>query len=149
MDVVGVRSRPADDAVGPEQLEQALADADFLVVTLPRTPKTLGLVGREVLQSMKPGSVLINISRGGIVDEQALMDALRSGPLASAVLDVFETEPLPPESPLWDLENVVITPHTGDIAGWESKVAELFCDNLERFRSGQKLMNLVDAERGY
>ena len=98
---------------------------------------------------MKAGSVLINISRGGIVDEDALTAVLRDGPLAFAVLDVFETEPLPGESPLWDVENLLITPHTGDILGWESRVAELFCRNLERWRSGETLENLVDPEKGY
>ena len=149
IDVVGVRSRPADNAVGIESLEQTLADADFLAVTLPRTPQTLGLVGENVLRSMRTGSALINISRGGIVDESALTAALKDGPLAFAVLDVFETEPLPGESPLWDVENLLITPHTGDIHGWESRVAELFCRNLERWRSGEMLENLVDPEKGY
>lgn len=149
VEVVGVRSRPAENAIGIDQLGGALADADFLAVTLPRTPETLGLVGADVLRAMKPGSVLINISRGGIVDEEALVAALKDKSLACAVVDVFETEPLPEDSPLWDVENLVITPHTGDIAGWEAKVVELFCRNLDRWRSGETLENLVDPERGY
>ena len=149
LQVVGVRARPQGDAVGVDQLIEVLEDADFLAVTLPRTKKTLGLVSESVLVSMKPGSVLVNISRGGIVDERALARALRDGTLRGAVLDVFETEPLPAESELWDLANVVITPHTGDIEGWQSKVVELFCANLERFRAGKPLENVVDPERGY
>ena len=147
--VVGVRSRPQGDAVGVDRLTEVLEDADFLAVTLPRTDQTIGLVGEKVLAAMKPGSVLVNISRGGIVDEKALVRVLRGGALRGAVVDVFESEPLPPESELWDLPNVVITPHTGDIEGWQSRVVELFCANLERFRVGEPLENLVDPERGY
>ena len=135
--------------MGVDQLIEVLEDADFLAVTLPRTEKTLGLVSESVLASMKPGSVLVNISRGGIVDERALASMLRDGALRGAVLDVFETEPLPPESELWDLKNLVITPHTGDIEGWQSKVVELFCANFERFRAGRSLENVVDPDRGY
>ena len=149
LEVIGVRTRPQGDAVGVDQLIEVLEDADFLAVTLPRTEKTLGLVSANVLASMKPGSVLVNISRGGIVDERALARRLRDGPLRGAVLDVFETEPLPAESELWDLANVVITPHTGDSEGWQSKVVELFCANFERFRAGEPLRNLVDPVRGY
>ena len=149
LQVTGVRSRPQGDAVGVDQLIEVLEDADFLAVTLPRTEKTLGLVSESVLASMKPGSVLVNISRGGIVDERALASMLRDGALRGAVLDVFETEPLPPESELWDLKNLVITPHTGDIEGWQSKVVELFCANFERFRAGRPLENVVDPDRGY
>ncbi len=118
-------------------------------MTLPLTSRTKGLVGADVLQSMKSGSVLINLSRGTIVDETALRKALEEGPLRGAVMDVFEREPLPSDSPLWDLPNLVITPHTGDIQGWRQKVAELFCDNLERHLAGEPLQNVVDAERGY
>ena len=149
LQVIGVRARPQGDAVGVDQLIEVLEDADFLAVTLPRTEKTLGLVSEKVLASMKLGSVLVNISRGGIVDERALVRMLRDGPLRGAVLDVFETEPLPAESELWDLANVVITPHSGDIEGWQSKVVELFCANLERFRAGEPLKNVIDPERGY
>jgi phosphoglycerate dehydrogenase-like enzyme len=106
-------------------------------------------VSGDILAAMKPGSVLINIARGGIVDEGALAKALREGPLRGAVMDVFATEPLPKESELWALPNLVITPHTGDIQGWQRKVAELFCDNLERWLEGAPLRNLVDPDRGY
>jgi phosphoglycerate dehydrogenase-like enzyme len=155
MRVLGVKARPAtppegvDEVHGVERLEEVASRSDFLAVTLPLTPKTRGLVGDAVIQSMKPGSVLINLSRGTIVDERALAKALREGPLRGAVSDVFEKEPLPEESPLWDLENLVITPHTGDIQGWREKVAELFCENLARRRAGEPLSNVVDPDRGY
>ncbi len=155
MRVVGVKAHPStpppgvDEVHGVERLQEIAARSDFLAITLPLTPRTKGLVGADVLQSMKSGSVLINLSRGTIVDETALRKALEQGPLRGAVMDVFEREPLPPDSPLWDLPNLVITPHTGDIQGWRQKVAELFCDNLERRLAGEPLRNVVDAERGY
>jgi phosphoglycerate dehydrogenase-like enzyme len=155
MRVVGIKARPemapeeVDEVHGVDRLRDVVADADFLAVTLPLTPATRGIVDAEVLQSMKPGAVLINVSRGGIVDESALVAALTNGPLGGAVCDVFATEPLPEASELWDLENLVITPHTGDIQGWQARVAELFCDNLERRRAGEPLLNRVDPARGY
>jgi phosphoglycerate dehydrogenase-like enzyme len=98
---------------------------------------------------MKRGSVLINLSRGTIVDEPALVKALKAGPLRGAVMDVFAQEPLPKDSELWDLPNLILTPHTGDIQGWREKVAELFCENFARRRAGKTLKNVVDSERGY
>jgi phosphoglycerate dehydrogenase-like enzyme len=155
MRVLGVKARPStppegvDEVHGVERLREVAGRSDFLAVTLPLTPETRGLVGREVLQSMKPGSVLINLSRGTVVDEAALREALLKGPLRGAVMDVFEKEPLPAENPLWDTPNLVITPHTGDIQGWREKVADLFCDNLRRRLLGEPLRNVVDPERGY
>jgi phosphoglycerate dehydrogenase-like enzyme len=155
MRVLGLRARPGalpdgvDEVHGVERLVSIAGRSDFLAVTLPLTPRTKGLVGEEVLQAMKQGSVLINLSRGTIVDETALQRALEKGALRGAVMDVFEREPLPRESPLWDVPNLVITPHTGDIEGWREKVAELFCDNLGRRLAGEPLRNVVDPERGY
>ncbi len=155
MQVIGLRARPGappegvDEVHGVESLEEVASRTDFLAVTLPLTPRTKGLLGDEVLQSLKPDSVLINLSRGTIVDERALVKALSTGPLRGAVMDVFEQEPLPEGSELWDLPNLVITPHTGDIQGWREKVAELFCDNFERRRAGERLRNVVDPDRGY
>ncbi len=155
MRVLGVRARPGsppegvNEVHGVEHLLDVASQSDFLAVTLPLTPKTSGLVGEQVLQSMKPGSVLINISRGTIVDENALVKALASGPLRGAVMDVFAQEPLPEESAVWDVPNLIITPHTGDILGWREKVAELFCDNLARRLAGEPLRNVVDPDRGY
>ena len=155
MRVLGVRAHPGkppegvDEVHGVEHLSEIASRSDFLAVTLPLTPKTRGLVDDRVFQSMKPGSVLINLSRGTIVEERALVKALAAGPLRGAVMDVFASEPLPKESELWDLPNLVITPHTGDIQGWREKVADLFCENLARRRAGETLKNVVDPERGY
>jgi len=155
MRVLGLKAHPCeppdgvDEVHGVERLSEVARQSDFLTVTLPLTPKTRGLVDERVLQSMKPGSVLINLSRGTIVDENALSKALGAGPLRGAVMDVFAEEPLPKESELWDLPNLVITPHTGDIQGWREKVGDLFCENLARRRSGEPLKNVVDPERGY
>jgi phosphoglycerate dehydrogenase-like enzyme len=157
MRVVGVKARPeiapagvrVDEVRGVEHLREVASEADFLAVTLPLTPRTRGIVDGRALQSMKRGSVLIDVSRGGIVDERALVTALREGPLAGAVRDVFDEEPLPPESELWNLDNLVVTPHTGDIEGWQRRVVELFCENLERWRAGRALENVVDPGRGY
>jgi len=155
MRVLGVRAHPGkppegvDEVHGVEHLSEIASRSDFLAVTLPLTPKTRGLVDDRVFQSMKRGSVLINLSRGTIVEERALVKALAAGPLRGAVMDVFALEPLPKESELWDLPNLVITPHTGDIHGWREKVADLFCENLARGRAGETLKNVVDPERGY
>ena len=155
MRVLGVRAHPGkppegvDEVHGVEHLSEIASRSDFLAVTLPLTPKTRSLVDDRVFQSMKRGSVLINLSRGTIVEERALVKALAAGPLRGAVMDVFASEPLPKESELWDLPNLVITPHTGDIQGWREKVAELFCENLARRRAGETLKNVVDPERGY
>ena len=153
--VIGVRTHPqpsehADEVVGTDRLHDALGKADFVLNVLPLTEETRGLFNAEVIATMKPGACLINTGRGHIVEENALVAAIESGRLGGAVLDVFATEPLPPESPLWTLENVVITPHTaGDMVNWEDDVTDLFCNNLERWIKGETLANIVDPARGY
>ncbi len=153
--VIGVRAHPkpsehADEVVGTDRLQDALGKADFVLNVLPLTEETRGLFNAEVIATMKPGACLINTGRGHIVEENALVAAIESGRLGAAVLDVFATEPLPPESPLWTLENVVITPHTaGDMVNWEDDVTDLFCNNLERWIKGETLANIVDPARGY
>jgi phosphoglycerate dehydrogenase-like enzyme len=155
MEVVGIRARPAPtehvDRVEPmEQLHAVLGRADFVVVCLPLTPATRGLVDAAAFAAMQPGAVLVDVSRGSIVRQAALIAALRSGRLRGAVLDVFETEPLPLDNPLWDLENVIVTPHCSSIYdGWEQRSVEMFCDNLERWKRGEPLRNIVDPGRGY
>ena len=126
-----------------------MSQANYLAVTLPLTPGTRGLLSAEILSSMKTGSVLVNISRGGIVDEAALVNVLHKGPLRGAVFDVFENEPLPKDSKLWDAENLIITPHTGDIRGAKKRVAELFVKNLDLWQREEPLLNPVDPVRGY
>lgn len=127
-----------------------LAESDFLVVAAPLTPGTRGLLGADALALMKPGAYLINVSRGQIVDEPALVAALQSGKLAGAGLDVFATEPLPADSPLWDLPEVLITPHQAAAsANTMKRIMSLLGENLQRFARGEGLLNLVDKRLGY
>jgi phosphoglycerate dehydrogenase-like enzyme len=155
MRVIGVRSSPrtspaADRVVGLDGLHSVLGEADHVAVTLPLTPATRGLFGAAELARLRPEAHLVNVSRGGIVDEAALLHALTSGALAGATLDVFEAEPLPPDSPFWGLENVLVTPHSSsDIEGWHDRVLDLFSDNLGCWLDGRPLRNVVGSARGY
>jgi phosphoglycerate dehydrogenase-like enzyme len=156
--VVAVRRTPGaaaespdvDAVYSPGGLRPLLGESDYVVLIAPLTPETAGLLGKAELAAMKPGAVLINIGRGQLVDEPALIDALRSGRLGGAALDVFATEPLPQDSPLWDLPNVLVTPHSMSTALDENeRLVDLFCDNLRRYLAGQPLRNVFDAARGY
>jgi glyoxylate/hydroxypyruvate reductase A len=134
----------------PAGLGALLAESDYVVLIVPFTPDTAGLLGAREIALMKPGAVLINIARGQLVDEPALIDALRSGHLGGAALDVFATEPLPANSPLWDLPNVLVTPHSMSTAlGENEALVELFCENLRRYLAGEALRNVFDRGRGY
>ncbi len=153
--VLGTRRRPGpvphvDRVLGPEGLQEVLENSDYVVLTLPLVPATRGLLGRQELRRMKPHAVLVNVGRGGLVDEEALVEALREGRLRGAALDTFATEPLPPDSPLWTLPNVLLSPHVaGDFHGYRDRVVGLFCDNLRRYLAGEPLRNVVDREAGY
>ncbi len=153
--IIGLRAHPAatphvDRVEGTDALPSLLPEADFLVLSVPLTAATRGLIDRAAFARLKPGAVLIDVSRGGVVRHEALLEALDSGRLKGAALDVFETEPLPPESPLWGRENVILTPHCSSVyEGWEQRSIEMFCDNLERWRRGEPLANVVDPGRGY
>jgi len=153
--VIGVRKQPApvehvEHVYGPDELCEALEDADFVVLIVALTPGTRGLIGKEEFEAMKPGAFLINVARGPVVVEHDLVEALQNQVIAGAALDVFEKEPLPPESPLWNMDNVLITPHNAGIRpDYIYAVANLFCDNLERYRSGQPLFNVVNREECY
>ena len=154
MRVIGLRTAPgsspyAEKVLAIEELDSCLAEAHFVALTLPRTDRTRGLFDAARLARFKPGSYLINIARGDIVDEAALIQALKDGPIAGAAIDVFSTEPLPADSPFWDIENVIVTPHTGDPKDWERRAVEVFCDNLERYMRGEELINIVLPDRGY
>jgi glyoxylate/hydroxypyruvate reductase len=139
-----------DLLVPPGQLSALLQEVDALVLACPHTPDTEGLIGERELRSMKRGSVLINIARGVIVDEQALIAALRDGHLGGAALDVARREPLAADSPLWDLPNVLISPHSASTADTENaKLTDLFCENLRRYLRGDALLNVFDRERLY
>ncbi|MDQ3069414.1 MAG: D-2-hydroxyacid dehydrogenase, partial [Acidobacteriota bacterium] len=120
------------------------------IITAPHTPETDHLFDREMLARMKRGSLLVNVGRGRIVDEAALAEALRTGAPGGAALDVFETEPLPAASPLWDMDGVILTPHVAGfgVDFWEGLV-DLFSRNLERWQRGEPLENVVDKQRGY
>ncbi|MEW2395190.1 D-2-hydroxyacid dehydrogenase [Streptomyces sp. NPDC046862] len=128
----------------------ALAEADYVVLAAPLTPATHHMVDASVLAAMKPGARLVNVGRGGLVDEEALARHLAEGRLAGAALDVFAQEPLLPASPLWDMPGVIVSPHTaGEVTGWRGDLADLFLDNLGRWGEGRPLRNVVDKEKGY
>ncbi len=157
MSVTAVRGRPdqpapdeVDRVFGPDQLQKAVSDAHYVVLALPETPDSIGMFGEPVLAAMRSDAVLLNVARGSIVDEVALVDALRRGSLRGAALDVFMREPLPADSPLLELSNVLATPHTGAVSPrfWERQT-DLMADNLARFLRGDTLVNLVDKQRGY
>lgn len=155
MEVVGVNrsGAPAGDdveVVPVSRLASVIGRGDWVVVVTPLTAQTRGLIGAEVLGQLKPGSVLIDVGRGGVVDEDALRRGLDAGRPATAVLDVFAREPLPPSDPLWTHPAVILTPHVSGFApAYESEVLRLVADNLRRFQSGQPLLNHVDGARGY
>ena len=139
-----------DRVGGPETLPELLAESDFIVLAAPLTPETREMINAETLAMVKPGSWLINVARGRLIDERALLRALDDGPLGGAVLDTFHDEPLPPDSPFYAMPNVIVTPHTS----WSSgrvldRSVELFCDNLRRFAAGEPLLNVVDPNAGY
>jgi phosphoglycerate dehydrogenase-like enzyme len=156
MDVLAVRRNPADDPAPahaqwpPERLPELLERSDYVVLAPPLTSETRGLIGAAEIARMRPGAVLINLGRGPLVDEAALIRALESGALAGAALDVFDQEPLPPESPLWGFPQVILTPHVSGLGErlWERAI-ELFARNLAAFREGRPLENLVDKKAGY
>ena len=151
VDAQAVDGTPFTDEVWPvSRLDDLLEQADVVVVACPLTGETRHMIGAPELARMKPDAYLIVVSRGGIVDEDALADALRAGHLAGAALDVTEVEPLPADHPLWDVPRLLLTPHTaGASARKERRVVEIFCDNLRRFQNGEPLINLVDKARGY
>ena len=144
------RTRSVDMLFSQDQLPQLLSDSDFVVLALPLTPETNKLIGQEELRTMKPTAYLINVARGSIVDEAALTRALEENWIAGAGLDVFVTEPLPVESRLWELPNVIFSPHVAaEIVDYDLQATRLFADNLRRYLSGKRLRNVVDKKRGY
>jgi phosphoglycerate dehydrogenase-like enzyme len=135
---------------GPEALPRLLETSDFVVLAVPLTPETEGIIDAEALAAMHRGAYLINIARGRLVDERALERALREGRLGGAVLDTFREEPLPPDSPLWNVPNLIVTPHTSwSTGGALDRSVALFAANLERYRRGEPLLNVVDPALGY
>ena len=135
---------------GQEELHDMLPRCEYLVVAAPHTPRTERMLGAAEFALLPQGALFINIGRGQIVDEAALIEALRDGHLGGAALDVFEVEPLPADSPLWDMPNVLISPHSASTSDRENgRITDLFCENLRRFLAGEPLLNVLDPERMY
>jgi phosphoglycerate dehydrogenase-like enzyme len=157
MRVTGIRRRLdqpvppfVERIVGPDELNSALEGADVLVISAPFVRETDRLIGPQQIGLLNRGALVINVARGRIVDEAALLQGLSSGRLGGAVLDVFEREPLDPSSPLWTLPNVIVSPHcAGARPDHWSDVVDLFGENLSRFRRGDPLLNMVNSEAGY
>jgi len=155
MRVVGLRMRPApepmvDRVYRPTELPALLEESDHVVIALPLTPETHHLIGEKQLRTMKPSACLINVARGKIVDEPALIEALKRGWIAGAGLDVFESEPLPHSSELWTLPNVIVSPHMAAISPYYmDRAIKVFCENLARFRAGEALLHEFDWDAGY
>ncbi len=143
-------STNVDRLVRPVDLNELLAESDFAVLSLPLTKETVGMIGEKQLKSMKPTGILINVSRGRIIQENKLVQALKRGWIAGAGLDTFENEPLPENSELWGFKNVIITPHiAGDTPHYPERLTNLFTENLNRFIHKQSLINVVDKNLGY
>ena len=139
-----------DEVMPASDLDDLLKASDIVALCVPGTPETRNLIGERELKLMGPETYLINVARGSVVDEPALVRALKEGWIAGAGLDVFRVEPLPTESELWDLHNVIMAPHiTGDVIGYDALIADLLCRNLERYIKGRDLINLVDKKIGY
>ncbi len=139
-----------DELAGIETLRNRLPEADAIVMSLPLTDATRGLIDAAAIAAIKPGATLVNIGRGAVVDEDALIEALRGGRLAGAALDVFAAEPLDADSPLWELPNVLLSPHTAGLSMHENeRIVALFVDNLRRYLRGDELLNRVDPELLY
>ena len=157
MTVNGVRARPApcegvDRVVGPADMHAVLGESDWVIIVTPLTAETENLFDAAAFAALKPGAFLVNMARGRVMDEAAMVAALRSGRLAGASIDVFAEEPLPAESPLWDEPGLHITPHAAGFLTYEdydTRGTELFLDNLDRFLKGEPLININDPVRGY
>ena len=140
----------ADELLPPSGLLRLLGESDFVVLAVPLTDETRHLIGQAELRAMKESGMLINIARGAVVDQPALVRALKEGSIAGAGLDVFEEEPLPADSELWRMENVIVSPHiSGGTEIYNQRAVGIFCDNLRRYLAEEPLVNLADHKRGY
>lgn len=145
-----VGRRAADGVHAFDELPGLLPDTDHLVLAAPLTDATRGMLHAGTIALLPERARVINVGRGPLIVQDDLVEALRGGRIAGAALDVFEVEPLPADSPLWAMENVLVSPHmSGDVVGWKDMLVELFVDNLTRYRDGRELRNVVDKERGY
>lgn len=149
----GSRSRDSFAKMFPvKQILEAVQGADIVAACLPLTDETAGLIDRRVLECLRPGAIFLNVGRGKTVNQQDLIDALRGGGLAGAMLDVAQEEPMPPDCPLWDMENVIITPHVSGSdqdAANAAEIFSIFMDNLARYFAKEPLINIVDKKKGY
>ncbi|MCP3798235.1 D-2-hydroxyacid dehydrogenase [Allokutzneria sp. A3M-2-11 16] len=151
---IGRRARADDPDFGTvhaaDRLVEHLPDADFVIAVAPLTEHTKGMFDSRAFDAMRSTARLVNVGRGELVVTSDLVDALRDRVIAGAALDVFETEPLPPDSPLWTMENVLVSPHmSGDFVGWRDALVEVFADNFRRWRADRDLRNVVDKQLGY
>lgn len=158
MRVIAVRRRPqlsagdehVDEVFGLDRMLEVVPRCDYVVAAAPLTPETKALISDAVFAAMKPSAVIMNVGRGPVIDEAAMVRALESGRIRGAALDVFETEPLPESSPLWEMENVLLSPHCADhTATWLDDAMQFFLDNFERYAKGEPLENVVDKRAGY
>lgn len=155
MRVLGIRKtvQPTpnvDEVFAHDRLHELLGQSDFVVVTAPKTPETEGMLDEAAFRAMKTTAHCICFSRGGIADDAALLRALREGWIAGAGLDAHSEEPLPPDSPFWDLPNAIVTPHNGaSTPSTRQRGIDIFVDNLRRYQAGQPLINLIDKQAGY
>ena len=155
LEVIGTRAWPqpmehVDEVFSATDLPELLPRADFIAVATPLTPQTRGLIGTAEIQRMKKGTILADVSRGHVIHQTALLGALQTGVIEAAILDVFEVEPLPDNSALWQLDNVILSPHCSSVyQGWELASFDLFLGNLRRWIDGDPLLNVVDPVRGY
>lgn len=146
----GETSPHADMLLPASRLDQLLRESDYVVLSMPLTAETRGMIAEPQLRAMKPNAVIVNIARGPVIVEADLIRALQEGWIAGAALDVFEQEPLPPDSPLWDMEKVIVTPHvSGGTEIYNQRAVAIFADNLRRYLTGASLANIVDPARGY
>ena len=153
--VLGLKRRPCavewvEEVFAPAQLDRLLSECDVVVFAVPETSETSQMIGVRQLSSMRPTAFIVNVARGRIIDEKALVTALQEGQISGAALDVFEIEPLPKDSPLWSMRNVIVTPHiAGSPTRYVARAFEVFAANLSRWQSGAKLRHIVDLDRGY
>ncbi len=146
----GGKARNVDLLLPRSRMKELLAESDYVVLTLPLTPETRHIMGEAEFKAMKPTAYIINIGRGSLIDQEALIKALDEKCIAGAGLDVTVPEPLPKESRLWDFDNVILSPHvSGGMEDYMVRATELFCDNLRRYLEGKKLRNIIDKKKGY
>ncbi len=150
LDGIEAQSLHLDELHPSSELPGLLTRAEFLILCLPHTDETEGMINAEQLSLLPAGAVLVNVSRGAVVDEPALIAALQSGDLGAAALDVYAEEPLPRSSPLWAMANVLVSPHSGSTSDRENqRITDLFCENLRRYLDGRELLNLLDLDKLY